>query len=122
MRTRKSKKGRSTSQDARQTAAHGGAGRIVKAAVRSHGCPRPWWRSLAPDCLGAKRAKERPSFFVPTATEKVRLEAVSEKLGKPGFNCKIRWAYMARHEIYNKGGRNTLWKGYIAQYTHPELQ
>ncbi len=63
----------------------------------------------------------RPVFFVPTATEKVRLEAVSRKLSKPGFECKIRWAYVSRHEVYNKGGRNTLWKGYIAQFTHPEL-
>ncbi|MEK7108371.1 MAG: hypothetical protein AAB898_01745 [Patescibacteria group bacterium] len=97
-------------------------GVLAKAAGTVTWLPKAMVAQLGAGLLGSEEGEgERPSFFVPTATEKVRLEAVSEKLGKPGFNCKIRWAYMARHEIYNKGGRNTLWKGYIAQYTHPEL-
>lgn len=70
---------------------------------------------------GGESAPERPIFFVPTNTEKTQLDGVTKKLGKPGYLCKIRWAYVARHEVYNKGGRNTLWKGYLSLYTHPAL-
>ena len=70
---------------------------------------------------GADSAEERPIFFVPTNTEKTQLDGVSKKFMKPGYQCKIRWAYVARHEVYNKGGRNTLWKGYIALFAHPAM-
>ena len=55
-----------------------------------------------------------------THTEKSQLDGVAQKIAKPGFGTKIRWAYLAEHEVYNKGGRNSLWKGYIAQYTHTD--
>lgn len=70
---------------------------------------------------GADAKEERPFFFVPTNTEKTQLDGVTKKLAKAGYLCKIRWAYIARHEVYNKGGRNTLWKGYIDLFKHPVL-
>ncbi|HBU27947.1 TPA: hypothetical protein DEB00_02415 [Candidatus Uhrbacteria bacterium] len=70
---------------------------------------------------GEAAKPERPIFFVPTNTEKTQLDGVTKKLAKPGYECKIRWAYVSRHETYNKGGRNTLWKGYLALFTHPAM-
>ncbi|PIR47802.1 hypothetical protein COV06_00145 [Candidatus Uhrbacteria bacterium CG10_big_fil_rev_8_21_14_0_10_50_16] len=70
---------------------------------------------------GEAAKPERPMFFVPTNTEKTQLDGVTKKLAKPGYECKIRWAYVSRHETYNKGGRNTLWKGYLALFTHPAM-
>ncbi|MEK7094858.1 MAG: hypothetical protein AAB886_02005 [Patescibacteria group bacterium] len=64
--------------------------------------------------------KDQFKLFNMTHTEKSQLDGVAQKIAKPGFGTKIRWAYLAEHEVYNKGGRNSLWKGYIAQYTHTD--
>lgn len=70
--------------------------------------------------LGESAKKdEKPTFkfFTATESQKNQLKGVAMKLSKEGFYCKIRWAYLARHEVYNKGGRNTMWKAYIALFT-----
>ncbi len=59
-------------------------------------------------------------IFNMTNSEKAQLDSTSKKLSKQGYLTKIRWAYVARHEVYNKGGRNSLWKGYINLYSHPD--
>lgn len=58
------------------------------------------------------------SFFRATDREKSQLEGVAQKIAKQGYMTKIRWAYLGRHEVYNKGGRNTLWKAWINLFTH----
>ncbi|OGL71527.1 hypothetical protein A3C17_01630 [Candidatus Uhrbacteria bacterium RIFCSPHIGHO2_02_FULL_53_13] len=58
------------------------------------------------------------SFFRATDREKSQLEGVAQKISKQGYKTKIRWAYCARHEVYNKGGRNTLWKAWINLFAH----
>lgn len=68
----------------------------------------------------AGEAKKPDAFriFNMTNQEKGQLDAVSKKLAKPGYPVKIRWGYVARHDVYNKGGRNALWKGYISLYSN----
>ncbi|MBT6254346.1 hypothetical protein HOI83_03910 [Candidatus Uhrbacteria bacterium] len=72
--------------------------------------------------LGGAEAAEAPKdafkIFNMTNQEKGQLDAVAKKLAKPGYPVKIRWGYVARHDVYNKGGRNSLWKGYIALYAN----
>jgi hypothetical protein len=74
----------------------------------------------AADAHGAPE-KKQAMFFNMTQTEKVQLDGVQQKIGQPGFGVKIRWAYVAEPDKLNKGGRNSLWKGYIAQYSHTSL-
>ena len=64
--------------------------------------------------------KKNP-FFVPTNTEKTQLDGVSKKMGKMGFEVKIRWAYVGRHDTFIKGKAATFWKGYIALYAHLDM-
>jgi len=66
-----------------------------------------------------KSKTDQFKLFNMTPTEKSQLDAVSRKLMKPGYPCKIRWAYIGKRELFQKGARNSLWKGYIALYTNP---
>ncbi len=43
-----------------------------------------------------------PKLFALSPQEKEILEAVERKAGKIGFDCKIRFAYLAKREVFNK--------------------
>lgn len=53
--------------------------------------------------------------------QKERIEAVTRKAGKPGYNCKIRLVYLARKEVYWKTARTAMVKGMYGQYNHLNL-
>ncbi|MBI2477061.1 hypothetical protein HYV72_02695 [Candidatus Uhrbacteria bacterium] len=82
--------------------------------------PRETMSQIGALLPGGETKEEKPlfKFFVATDTQKTQLKGVSVKLSKEGYYCKIRWGYVARHEVYNKGGRNTLWKSYISLFSH----
>lgn len=81
--------------------------------------PKETGRQLASILDSSEAAPEkRTGFFVPTASEKNQLEGVANKISQTTYNVKIRWGYVARHEVYNKGGRNSLWKGYVNLFSH----
>jgi len=73
---------------------------------------------LAGDGEAAPAKNDQFKIFNMTNQEKGQLDAVAKKLAKPGYPVKIRWGYVARHDVYNKGGRNSLWKGYISLYSN----
>jgi hypothetical protein len=82
--------------------------------------PKETARQLAGILGTTEGGDDKPmfKFFTATDTQKSQLMGVSMKLSKEGYYTKIRWGYVARHEVYNKGGRNTLWKSYISLFTH----
>lgn len=58
----------------------------------------------------AKKEKEELSKMLHlTSGEKVVMEAIEQKISKPGFKTKIRFMYLAKKEIYHSGrGENPI--------------
>ncbi|MEK7665591.1 MAG: hypothetical protein AAB337_01780 [Patescibacteria group bacterium] len=67
----------------------------------------------------AEEKKEDPwKFLRSTPLDKVRLDLVSQKIGKPGCRVKIRHVYIAKHASWNKSARDKMLKGVFYQFAH----
>ena len=61
------------------------------------------------------------AMFKITPQEKLVLDGIRDKINKVGFEVKMRWVYIARHEVFSKGSRATAMKGMLSLYSHPGL-
>ncbi len=59
--------------------------------------------------------------FKVTEQEREIVKSVVGKIGKIGFNTKIRYVYVGRREVFKKGMRNDMIKGYFRQFHHLNL-
>ncbi len=63
--------------------------------------------------------KEDPwKFLRSTPVDKERLDLVTHKIGKPAMHVKIRHLYIAKHEVFSKGGKDKSLKGVYNLYWH----
>ena len=53
--------------------------------------------------------------------DKAKYEAVARKMTKIGFGTKIRWFYVAPHDIFSQGPRVAMMKGVFQQYTNLDM-
>ncbi len=70
---------------------------------------------------GAEEIKKEENpwkFLKSTPLDKVRLDLVSQKIGKPGSEVKIRHIYIAKHAQWQKSSRDKMLKGVFFQYAH----
>ncbi len=51
-----------------------------------------------------------------TSGEKAVIDAIDEKLRRPGFETDIRYIYSAKREIFNKGKANAAFFAYFTQF------
>lgn len=72
---------------------------------------------------GGGEAKKQDDFkaFKITPFEKDLLDAVNRKIGKVGWNAKIRFVYWGKKELMRKGTVAPMAKGLFAQYGHQSL-
>lgn len=69
---------------------------------------------------GAMPADMWKAFKV-TEQERDIVKAVVQKIAKVGFNTKIRYVYVGRREVFKKGMRNDMIKGFFRQFHHLNL-
>lgn len=59
--------------------------------------------------------------FKITSEEKEQIDGVARKISSLGWYAKIRWVYVAKHEVFRKGSIASLSKGIFHQYRHQSL-
>lgn len=59
--------------------------------------------------------------FKITQEEKEQIEGVARKISSLGWYAKIRWVYVAKHEVFRKGSIASLSKGVFHQFRHQSL-
>jgi len=72
---------------------------------------------------GEESAPEQNNFsaFMITPKEKDKMDAVNRKISKYGYLAKIRFVYMAKHEVARKGTMASTAKGLFGQFENPGL-
>lgn len=67
---------------------------------------------------GETKAEDPWKFLRSTPVDKERLDLVTKKLGKAAMHVKIRHVYVAKHEVFSKGGKDKSLKGIYNLYWH----
>lgn len=70
-----------------------------------------------------KKEEKEPQFKMMNLKprQKKQVEAIDEKVGKIGFNVKIRYAYVARKEVMNKNKVIYGMVGFMKQFNYNDL-
>jgi len=64
-----------------------------------------------------KKTNDMPSMMLHLSSgERAIIDAIDEKMKKPGFETDIRYIYSARREIFNKGKANAAFFSYFTQF------
>lgn len=64
-----------------------------------------------------KKNSDPPSMMLHLSSgEKAIMDAIDEKLMKPGFETDIRYVYAARRKVFNKGRANSIFFSYFTQF------
>ncbi|MFA6106588.1 MAG: hypothetical protein WC745_02830 [Patescibacteria group bacterium] len=69
-----------------------------------------------------KTEEKKPKTMIElNPAEKKKVEAIQEKVSKVAFNVKIRYIYLARKEVFNKGKAFGGFVGYMKQFIDLDL-
>lgn len=106
---------------------------VLKLAGRELKKPKPgFWSGVISDSMttimdifspvgAAAKPEEKksdlPSMMLHLSTgEKAVIDAIDEKLKRPGFETDIRYIYAARRSVFNKGKANSAFFAYFTQF------
>jgi hypothetical protein len=69
-----------------------------------------------------EKKSDMPSMMLHLSSgEKEVIDAIDEKLKKPGFETDIRYIYAARREVFNKGKANSAFFAYFTQFGNDRM-
>lgn len=78
--------------------------------------------NLASEAGEDKPKSDMPSMMLHLSSgERAIIDAIDEKIKKPGFETDIRYIYAARREIFNKGKANSAFFSYFTQFGNDML-
>ena len=68
-----------------------------------------------------KEEKKVKTMIELTPADKKKVEGIQEKVSRTAFNTKIRFLYLAKHEVFRKGKAFSGFVGYMKQFTDTDL-